>query len=482
VINESYEFSTKRSCVQDSQIGTKLLENNIITEAQLEEALRRQKAKGGRLGDNLIDLKYLTSDQLDNFMHKFPSAPRTIADTALNPSFLADLILKHIHFLGEFRLADVAERIKLPISVIDQVLEILQREKMIEVKGASEYTRTSYTFSITGLGQKRASELLDICRYVGPAPVTLDEYRKQVSFQTVKNVALNHQSLVKAFSNLVINPHLLNRLGPAVNSGRAIFMYGPPGNGKTSIAENIGNVLPQTIYIPYSLIVEGEIINIFDPVNHVPVSSETEDNERDMRWQLIKRPVVMTGGELTLKTLDLEFNSISKFYMAPLQMKANNGLFIIDDFGRQQIEPKMLLNRWIVPLERRVDFMTLHTGMKFEIPFDQLVIFCTNLQPKDLVDEAFLRRIRYKINISYPTEIEFEAIFRKICDDKGVSFDKKVFDYLMERYRKHGIQPSACHPRDLIEQIVDHSRYYHQAPQMTFEMITEAWDSYFVEL
>ena len=286
-----------------------------------------------------------------------------------------------------------------------------------------------------------------------------------------------------AFQDLVVSPDLLALLGPAAVSGKPLFLYGPPGNGKTTIAETIGMVLPDTVYIPYSIIVGGQIICMFDPVNHIPAEAEKEPAAVDRRWLLIKRPAVMTGGELTLKTLDLDFNSISKFYEASLQMKANNGLFIVDDFGRQQMEPQNLLNRWIVPLERRTDFMTLHTGMKFSIPFDQLVIFATNIEPSKLVDEAFLRRIRYKIKIDHPTEEEYEAIFKRICESNGIAFKRDVFEYLMKNYyKKQGVKLNACHPRDLVDHIIDDAHYYSHTAQLSKEGIDVAWLNYFVEM
>jgi len=464
-------------------IGQKLLKEKVITEEQLKKAIERQRLKGGRIGHNFVALGFITPEELNKLLKRHPSVPKTVEDTGLELSFIADLIMKHILFMGEFKLADIVESIKLPISILDSAVEMLRREKFVEVKGATEYAKVTYNFNITGQGKKRAAELLDICRYVRPAPVPLDEYKKMVELQTIRNMVVSEESVKRAFSHLILSERLLRRLGPAISSGRAIFIYGPSGNGKTTIAETIGEILPDSVYAPHSIIVGGQIISMFDPVNHIPVKNENEANDVDHRWLLIRRPVIMTGGELTLKTLDLDFNNISKFYEASLQLKANNGLFIVDDFGRQQIEPQNLLNRWIVPLERRTDFLTLHTGMKFDIPFDELVIFATNIEPKKLVDEAFLRRIRFKIKIDHPTEEEYEAIFMKVCESNGIAFKRDVFDYLMKNFYKNlGIKLNACHPRDIIDHIIDDAHYYNHSPQLTKEGITTAWENYFVEM
>lgn len=464
-------------------LGEKLLKHRVVTEEQLATAVARQRLKGGRLGHNLVELGYISAEELNTFFQKKPAVPKNVEETGLDLTFITDLIMKHILYMGDFKIADVADRVKLPHSVVDTALEVLRRDKFIEVKGATEYMRATYNFTITGQGKNRANELLDICRYVGPAPVTLDAYKNMVEVQTIKNIIVNEETVREAFSHLILSERLLRRLGPAISSGKAMFIYGPAGNGKTTIAETIGRVLPGTVYMPHAIIVGGQIITIFDPVTHIPVNSDSLSEHVDHRWIKIKRPVIMTGGELTLKTLDLDFNPISKFYEASLQMKANNGLFIVDDFGRQQIEPQQLLNRWIVPLERRTDFMTLHTGMKFDIPFDQIVIFATNLEPKNLVDEAFLRRIRYKIKIDHPSEEEYQAIFRKVAEANGIPFRKDMLDYLIKNYyKKYGVKFNACHPRDIVDHIIDDAHYYNRTAEMNKESIEMAWENYFVEM
>jgi predicted ATPase with chaperone activity len=463
-------------------LGQKLLKERVVTDEQLTNALERQGILGGRLGDNLVALGYTTHEQLTVFFKRHPEPPKNAEEAGLEPSFIADLVLKHILFSGEFTLGDVSESVKLPIAVVDGAIEILRREKLVEVKGASDFARVTYKFTLTQQGRRRASELLEMCQYVGPAPVPLEDYIEMVEFQTVKNIIVREEDTRRAFSHLIVSEELLRRLGPAISSGKAIFIYGPPGNGKTSIAETIGKVLPGGVYIPYALIVGGQIIKIFDPVNHIPLAQGPVE-ETDKRWLLIKRPFVHTGGELTLRMLDLDFNPIAKFYEAPLQVKSNNGLFIVDDFGRQQMDPSSLLNRWIVPLERNTDFLTLHTGMKFDIPFDQLVVFSTNIQPKNLVDEAFLRRIRYKIRIDHPSDAEFEAIFRRVCEVNRIEFRREIVEYLKEAYyKKEKIKYNACHPRDLVDHIIDDAHYYNHPPQLTREGVDIAWKNYFVDM
>lgn len=464
------------------QLGNRLIELGVISAQQLELALLRQRTHGGRIGVNLKALGFIHDEDLDHVFRKTPAAPKSVEETGLDYLMVEDLILKHAMFLGDFRLADISDRVKLPFMVVERVLDNLKKERLVEVKGASSYTSISYQYQITETGRSRSMNLLELSRYAGPAPVTLEEYTRMVKLQTVKSITVTESQVKKAFSHLVLEEEKVQRLGPAVSSGQALFIYGPPGNGKTAIAEAIGNLLSDAIYLPYAVCVAGQIINLYDPVSHMLAEEpEQQGDARDQRWLSVKRPVVMTGGELTMRMLDLDFNPIVKFYEAPLQMKANNGLLIIDDFGRQQVEPQCILNRWIVPLDRRNDFLTLNTGMKFTIPFDILLVFATNLAPEELVDEAFLRRIHYKIKISHPSEYEYKSIFRAVCSNAGVTFNEDAYQFLMVNlYRARCLPLSACHPRDLVEHMINYARYYSLPPEMNEATIRFACDNYFV--
>jgi predicted ATPase with chaperone activity len=318
-------------------------------------------------------------------------------------------------------------------------------------------------------------------RYVGPVPVSLGDYRYATEIQSIRSVEVKQERVKKVFSDIVVSESKLRSLGAAINSGKPIFLYGPPGNGKTTIAEAIGKSLPGDIYVPYSVLVGSQVIVIYDQVNHRAVDYESNSKDYDRRWIKVKRPVVISGGELTLKSLDLEFNPDAKYYEAPLQMKANNGLFIIDDFGRQLADPQTLLNRWIVSLDRQVDFLTLHTGMKFEIPFDQFVILATNISPKKLADEAFLRRLRYKLKVDYPNVKEYEKIFREVCNSNELEFDHECFDYLMAKYDDTNIKLTGCHPRDIIEKIIDEAHYVGKPAIINKKVIDQIWEDYFVD-
>jgi predicted ATPase with chaperone activity len=463
-------------------LGESLLDKKYITEEQLEIALERQRIQGGRLGQNLIALGFICEKVLATVFEMVPPVPKDLAETGLEFDFLVDLTLKHLLPLGDFRLPQVANLLKLPNGIVEKALDELRQKRFVEVRKADQLAKLTYQYRLTDDGKRQAGELLELCRYVGPAPVRLDEYRRMVAAQTVKSILVNPRSVAEAFAGLTVDCSLLKRLGPAVSSGKAIFLYGPPGNGKTTIAETIGKILPDNIFMPYAIQVGGEIVTVFDPVNHVPVEPAEGAEPYDQRWAMIRRPVIMTGGELTLRMLDLEFNPVAKFYDAPLQMKANNGLFIVDDFGRQQMSPDKLLNRWIVPLERRTDFLSMHTGMKFDIPFDQLVLFSTNLEPRTLVDEAFLRRIRYKIKIDHPSREEYEEIFKGVCVRNKVEFKPEVLAFLLKRYEEQGVKLNSCHPRDLLEQIIDDAHYHCAAPRLTIEAVTAAWENYFVEM
>lgn len=416
-----------------------------------------------------------------------PMAPKSLEETGLNLGIVADLALKTLYFEGYMQASKLAEALCLPFSgVVDSVLEFIKRERLVEIKGSGSGTlrEAGYQYAITDRGSERAKELLERSQYVGPAPVTLDEYRQSVRAQSVKDVFVTPSVVRDSLSHLVLDEAIVDRVGPAINSGSSLFLFGPPGNGKTSIAEAIGRIfLKGVIYVPHCIVIGGNIVTLYDLVSHRPMPEQSQSRHVDRRWVRIRRPNIMVGGELTLESLDLVFNEVSKYYEAPFQLKANGGMLLVDDFGRQLARPTDLLNRWIVPLEKRVDYLTLHTGQKLEMPFDVLLIFSTNLEPAELVDEAFLRRIRHKIQIHDPTYDQYRIIFQRVCQDRGVPYDENGLTYLLkEHYVKPGIKLRACHPRDVIDQLIGITHYHGTQPRLTPELLDAAWDAYFVNL
>ncbi len=416
----------------------------------------------------------------------FPPAPRSMEETGINLGLLTDLALKILYYESEMNGRALAAKMALPFpGIVDRILESLKRDKSCEVRGAAGrggLSEALYEYTLTTKGRELAREALDRSQYIGPAPVPLKHYYVSVRKQGLKDVVVHQRQVRKALAHLVFSEKTFEQIGPAVNSGRSIFLFGYPGNGKTSIAEAIGRLLMEgDIYIPYAVEVEGQVIKVFDDVNH-RVADEKPKRGVDARWVKVRRPFIIVGGELTLEGLDLVYNTVNKYYEAPFQMKANGGIFLIDDFGRQQVRPEDLLNRWIVPLEKRIDFLTLHTGHKFEIPFEILIVFSTNLEPQQLVDEAFLRRIRHKIEVHDPSWEEFAEIFRRVAAAKKIPFEEASLAYLIrEHYIKAHRPPRACHPRDLLDQIIDIANYLSVPPTLSKELVDRAAQSYFVD-
>jgi predicted ATPase with chaperone activity len=417
-----------------------------------------------------------------------PPAPITLEEAGLSLDLMIQLVLKMLHFAGDLTGIALAERLGLKFSVIEPAIALLKSNHHLEIAGGSIVGGASFRYRITDAGRTRARMLLDHSQYVGAAPVSLERYRDYMrAFAARAPHVATRDRVRQAFSHLVVNDQVVDQIGPAVNAGRSLFIYGPPGNGKTVMSQAIRSLLDGDIAVPHAIVVEGQIIRIYDPVHHDRIEDDAPGDALDTgtgldrRWVVCRRPLVTVGGELTLDSMRLNVSSLG-YYGAPIQLVANGGVLVVDDFGRQQVPPAVLLNRWIVPLESRIDYLTLDSGLVFDVPFAVFVVFATNLRPSELVDEAFLRRIHAKVFANSPTRDEFAQIFQGCCFERSIVYDPSLVDYLIEGYyRTREIPVRGCHPRDLIDHALSLAEYRGQPRRLTRELLDAACAVYFVD-
>src|SRR5829696_9300242 len=406
-----------------------------------------------------------------------PPTPEELDETGVSQSFLRDLTLKHVASLANPTTATVAEKLRLPLALTDELLYELYREKLIEIRLQSALGQTRY--AMLDHGWEQVMRLQTHCGYAGPAPVTLNDYSYMMRLQATPSQPASMTAVRTAFRELVLPESLLNTLGCAINSRSSLFLTGLPGTGKTAVAERMNAVLSGTLWIPYAIEIDGQIIRVYDAHSHNATAEPTVPNEFDRRWIRIERPMIVVGGELTLENTDLVWSDYSRFYEAPFQMKSNGGTLIIDELGRQRVSSRDLLNRWIMPLEKRVDFLTLHSGKKIEVPFEQLVVFSTNLDEKDLVDEAFLRRMGYRARVEPPTPSAYVEIFKRAANTRGLRVEQHCLDHLLNSYMLEHRQMKACEPRDLLDRMSDICLFEARPPEVSVRLIDAAWRNYF---
>jgi len=418
-----------------------------------------------------------------------PVAPGSLEESGLRPDLIVQLLAKALHFAGELTGMELADRLGVVFNVVEPGIDSLKAQRLCEIVGGTSLGPPSYKYRITQLGREHAGTYLDRNMYTGVAPVPVDQYRQyMLDFRAATQHPSSRQDVRKAFSHLVLSDRVLDQLGPAINAAHSLFVYGPPGNGKTVIAQAIRNLMGGEFWIPQALDVDGSIVQVYDPVNHEPIAERalgeglSAMTKHDRRWMRCKRPAVMVGGELTLDHLELTYNPNAGFYRAPVQMVANGGVLVIDDFGRQQCSPHALLNRWITPLESRVDYLTLQSGQKVSIPFQVLPVFATNIKPAELVDEAFLRRIQYKVFAENPTVADFHQIWENCCRERDLDVSHALVDDLLGRvFPRWNVTIRGCQPRDLIEQAMALALYRGEPKRLTANLLEAACETYFVD-
>jgi hypothetical protein len=471
------------------RLGDLLVQAKLVTDEDVARALEVQAHGGGRLGDLLVASGAITHAKLEAFLHRIPAEPENIAATNIDSTDLLILLMKLIYVghLGTVR--QYVDAIKLPYHIVLELVQMAIDRHLLHALGTRDSSNPlDMRYMFTEGGQRWVLDALQRSRYAGPAPVTIEEFNHQVNLQKVTNEIITYDSIRRAFGDLTVHESIIEKSGPALNSGRAMLFYGPPGNGKTSVALRFANVFSDVIYVPYAVAVEGQIIRMYDPSVHTVLNpaQESQDNslsfvrqeEYDARWVPCRRPFVVTGGELTLEMLDLRYDSTANFYEAPLHVKALGGCFVIDDFGRQLVSPTNLLNRWIVPLESRIDYLKLHTGKNFSIPFEELVIFSTNLDPEDLMDPAFLRRLPYKIEVAGPDVEHYRLIFDKECERQGLSISDELFGSIVHNLiEEKGLELAAYQPRFIVDQVVATCRFMGQPAHFEPRFIDYALDN-----
>jgi len=430
------------------------------------------------INNNIQATRDTTSDRV--------SRPKQLIDTGLTQPYVADLLSKHLVQSGSLSLSQLSQRLALPGRIVEEVVHFLRHEARVEVLG-TQSDDGELRYGLTDRGRVLAAAAFDSSGYVGAAPVPLADYIKLVRAQSVHDRSVNATDMRQAFKDVVLSDDLLDRLGPSLNSGRSIFIYGPAGTGKTYITQRFLRVFNEGVFIPKAILINDTALSLYDPVIHKSIGQRTSvdgsiaiANAHDDRYVLCERPAIVVGGELTASMLEVQYDSHNKEHRAPLQMKANNGIFIIDDMGRQRVSPQEVFNRWIVPLEEKKDYLSLGSGRHFSVPFDVVLVFSTNMKPTDLADEAFLRRIGYKIEFPYLTPDQYSQIWRQQCDERGLPFDENVLEYAIEGlHRANNVPLLPCHPRDLLGLCVDKAIYSEQPRQVTKEILDWAWENYF---
>lgn len=464
-------------------LGDILLARKLVSETDIANAISRQKVHGGRLGENLVALEVISQQQLDTVLSARPKAPRSIEETGLSFGQLLKLLIKAAYSADLRTPSQFRDSLMLPSGLIIKIIEKATSQNLLSADGTAVGKETAeVSYSLSEAGRRYAMEVFEQNGYVGPVPVDLNGYQQQIVAQKITNERIDQVRIAQAFRDLTIDEAFIQSIGPGINSGRCILLYGSPGNGKTSLAERIGELFEDTIYVPYAVCIDGEIMKVYDPSMHREVGKKDQTLEGsairedfDKRWVPCRRPVVLVGGELTLQMLDLEFNSVSKFYEAPIHLKAFGGTFIIDDFGRQFVKPTDLLNRWIVPLESRIDFMKLHSGKTFSVPFDELIIFATNLSPGDLMDPAFLRRIPYKLETRAPTTSVFRTIFERVCENTGLSLTDEIFRFVIDEVtNRYGMELAAYQPKFITDHIINACKFKGLPPQFFLDEVRTA--------